>query len=1268
MQQTKQINSHPHPHQQQHHHHVPILPKQQPSISPRPPPTAHVNPNQYPLPFPPSPLTYQHYYQQQQQYALNQNSSNNNQQSVTTPPQGIFPAQTFTEITTKFGGSVQYRNRKSLGSEQEKLSSSSSSSHSDVIHHHHHNINSSSNNFSGGEKQRIQLGLHQQQQHHGIISTSAASNNIESSVVIIGESRRPTIANSINNNGKGSGEEMLIDSTPTPKVFTPRTTSSSMVKKEEHEGKKPLSISSFLSAQSGNPTASASSASRAPTSPRSNYINGVKTVSTAAVHRLKRLQQQIRSSDLHAINSSAQVLNYLKMVQQQQQAYIQQRMMLQSSSIPSLNISVNHIKNQLYNPNSVTPSSTATNAAANNNSQEYLPSTFIPSYQLDPTVDMMISNWENQIRQRQRQQKMQKYRVPNLRIPPQDFASNFMIDSSSSGGSSKGSHSDRSEAWMSARFASSTISSGRGTLSSGLGISPLNSPSSSCGTVSDCGVHYTADPNDLISPRIQHHSRHSHMLITAEQLSPEDGDNDDEDDEDGDTLMIDDSSPTAPNKVLPPISTLNLPPLNLLSISPSTGDHQQDHSKSCPNSVSNRESDQGIQTLFGSGSHKSVQPNPISLNNTPPVSHGTTYRPEGFITHRSHQQHYINNHHSNLTSSSGKQIHHQVHSTQRRVDSQHVESLISSTNVCPSPKRSNHQYHPYPLTSPRSKKKKVSTQDQPTEIESISFNFPPPPTSNPSESSSNEQVANQEEIQQRMSMQLFQAIFRHTPLPMFILNSKGKFMSVNHAFVNMLGYNQEDLFSNKFASEFVSNEHELMQQIHKCSHEGGLNNGVANQQHYSLSFKDYEGLEIQAENTIYVLRDVIMTVPAPQQLASGIQIKSCIITGIASNEEMGSNLSNSNTDNTIAMAYSLAKSLCYSWMKILEQNIGADQEHRMITLVGRSDDYLSEMRESLIKELGESFVKNIEIRIKVGDASDEDKIRKIVTEYDYDLVIACQPCGFVTTAEEGKSRQPVRRRDIKGTSFKQGEDKKVSPRRTNSTSSSSSSTDQDREIDNSFTNLTIIGEETIRQQFANIIQPTLNTILPAIKQANERGVINSPKHVVVGLVNEVDPTVSNHFVNEFALQLPRVVFTQISSLVNRSLSTETLFGNQTIRNQIVETDLPTKSQLVFQMINPITNMTDRRFNQSVSSTYQFSTSASTSSTSQNGKDKRSLTNPILPQFLDRIPSQISNQILKEIYKGIEVIDVNLPIRYASERFLSVLPHSIGQFTRTIFNL
>ncbi|KAF0984377.1 hypothetical protein FDP41_007554 [Naegleria fowleri] len=911
-----------------------------------------------PLPFPPSPYQIHQQQQKEQKYETTarvkfstmvdtsrSGGGGSSTISSSTPPQGL-PTQSLSEISNKFGGlSEQYRN-----SALQRSASSSSLLSKNVLTNHPHQPPHEHQN----SEESISIKKNRQEPRD--------SEQINEKVVVGSTTTQPqqeptpsSIASFLSSNGS-----KLQQSSQPQRSNIPNTTTTATA----------ATITTTTTTTTNNsllvPTSSSVSSSSSSSSTTNNGKVGTASASSStAIHKLKRLQQQIRSSDkdLHAINSSAQVLNYLKMVQQQQQAYIQQRLLLQSSSIPNLNVSVNHIKDQLYsNINNANSSNSSSNNNGDNGtdrssrSSSYLPSTFIPSYQLDPTVDMMISNWENQIRQTKQRQRMQQlYRrpIPNLRLPPHQDHSQYMIDSSSSESSSgMGSHSDRSEAWMSARFGASTLSSSSRVSTRSMGLSPLNSPSSSCSMMSDCTATANAntsfhDNSDflMISPHHQQQAQLSarstsnNSRLTAEQLSPED------EDEDGDTLMIDDSSPTLDhnkdsssnnNKILPSISKLNLPinlpPLNLLSLSNSNSISNLTDTTSCNNnmlsvqasSTSDMEGvkscpttpqhsaratlqenstspSSGIQQLFvnpfsstTSGSNTtfnfsasqpttlattSVQPNSISLNNNNTTllpshqqhtsvnnSHSSSYIPEGFITQRTYQQHHF--------SRNTKQIHHQIHSSQNmssRTRDNHLvnaESVINSNNnsICPSPKRPNQYHHYSHLTSPRSsKKKKLQESSEAANISDpsdvLGIDFIPDDSSN--------SVQPNEDIQQRMSMQLFQAIFRHTPLPMFILNSKGKFMSVNHAFISMLDYESEACFNGKNALEFVYSETDsisLMTQIQKSAIEGGMNNHSASttnsslvspQQHFKMNLKDSNGSHVQAENTIYVLRDVM---------------------------------------------------------------------------------------------------------------------------------------------------------------------------------------------------------------------------------------------------------------------------------------------------------------------------------------------------------------------------------------------------------------------------
>ena len=700
------------------------------------------------------------------------------EENQSNPLQGIFPAQTFTEIATKFGGSIQYRQKKNSTTNSASTSLSDSGSQSDSS---------------------------------PSVMTSLLANRMVESVAT--ERNVDVLGN--------------LQHVPSVMVTTP--------------------TSSMASASSSQPPttliATSSTTSVTSSNTGTSQMPPKSAKQTSAIYKLKKLQQRSSDKDLHALNSSAQVLNYLKMVQQQQQAYMQQRMLLQSNSTPNLNISVNNIKNQLYN----------TPPIERHPSQELL----LPSYQLNPTVDMMISNWENEIRQcqqRQRRQKLYGRPIPSLRLPPHtswpDPSSGLMIDSSSSGSSSMGS--DRS---MSARFGSgrSTLSARGGVLGGSSSVpSPLNSPttSSTCGmsdsgSTSANGRYYNVESNE-----IGHNGRPFMQLE-----SPEDED----DNEDEDALMIDEGEETT---ILPSISKLNLPinlpPLNLMSVDSTSSDTsipQQGH-HSCPTTPH-----QGIQQLFvNNNSAAKVQPNQIPLSSGQSGHH--YYRPEGFITHRSQHNpaNFFDHQQNSLLGQLGND-----HRQQQRV---HIEGMVTHRSPLASPKRSPRtQYHPYPMTSPRAKKKKsqheIGSESLPNLMNfdsGVVLSQPQRNTSPPDQ---------EDDLQQRMSMQLFQAIFRHTPVPMFILNSRARFMSVNHAFISMLGYSTEDEFTNKNAFDFVSSEREtytLMENIKQCALEGSNPNQMmasssnaqdSQQRKYTMTMRDISGSHITAEHTIYVLRDVM---------------------------------------------------------------------------------------------------------------------------------------------------------------------------------------------------------------------------------------------------------------------------------------------------------------------------------------------------------------------------------------------------------------------------
>ncbi|KAL9642454.1 hypothetical protein ABK040_011022 [Willaertia magna] len=596
--------------------------------------------------------------------------------------------------------------------------------------------------------------------------------------------------------------------------------------------------------------------------------NNVKPTSSSS--NTKFQQHQDPQNDLRALNSSAQVLNYLKNIQQQQQAFMQQNKLLQPP--PDINVSVNHIKNQLLTNNTTIVSS----------------NTYIPSYTLNPTVDMMIYNWEAKIRKEQQRQRLQKLRrpIPSLRLPPirDDNLSSSMLDSPSSGGS----QSDRTLTLRSLSSRTNGMSS-RST-------SPLNSPTSS--TLSSSSDLMIDDEEFTLKSRL-------------------------------DSALVD---------KLPSISKLNLPPFSLPHSSSSTCPF----SLSPQNNVINTENNGGNNSTSTSGEQGGIQHflqqqpytsgpfiNPISLNHnnnnnttsatsTTNTTHQYTYRPEGLLTSRYHHYYHPNNNngqqqqHFVFNGTVGNNNMYNNNKVEESTQSSIITSLISPrltrnggnkvhhnrTSPRSSPRNT---YHPYPspyhidgtsgVISPR-KKKKVSPpssssstnnttvidnnnnsstimQEQGSSSLHNASNDPTVAisTNNINTTSQQQPVGgivgsiSPEEQQHRMSMELFEAIFRHTPVPMYILNAKGYFTAVNQSFVSMLGFGLESEFVNKSAFGLViaeDNREELMGQIKVFAASETNNNMMAHQHRkYQVRMKDRRGTNILSENTVYVLKDVI---------------------------------------------------------------------------------------------------------------------------------------------------------------------------------------------------------------------------------------------------------------------------------------------------------------------------------------------------------------------------------------------------------------------------
>ncbi|KAG2392867.1 hypothetical protein C9374_009444 [Naegleria lovaniensis] len=434
-----------------------------------------------------------------------------------------------------------------------------------------------------------------------------------------------------------------------------------------------------------------------------------------------------------------------------------------------------------------------------------------------------------------------------------------------------------------------------------------------------------------------------------------------------------------------------------------------------------------------------------------------------------------------------------------------------------------------------------------------------------------------------------------------------------------------------------------------------------------------------------------VAVPTPQQY-SAQQIKSAIITGVGSQSEI---------------AKSLALSLCEQWRR------DASQDHKMLTLVGNDDRRLNQIREDLLRTLGEDYPKTTEIRVKVCSLNDEEKIRQVVTEYDYDLVMTCQEEKYTNAVERGSvvgqqpnlvkektsPRSTSPKRDVKGSSVngnRKGETNVPSSRSNEEASSSSSSTIT------SETSSTLninpeqvqypLNEDEIRSNYEFNIFGTLNTVLPAIRQSRERGLTDSPKHVVVvgnapsrrGIDQQIFG--SGPGFNSL-LELSKLV----EGEVRRSSLRSGLAGQKVDPN-----DFPNASQLVFQIVTPLIcqNLTStlgitfnewisRVFSESYSSrrvekrrqregVQQDVTSIDESSRegrrtlntdesvrnepqSQRGKD----------QSLSEIPVQVADEIMRGVYRGVDVIDVNSPVVYAALRLYNAIPISVQHIISTL---
>lgn len=436
-----------------------------------------------------------------------------------------------------------------------------------------------------------------------------------------------------------------------------------------------------------------------------------------------------------------------------------------------------------------------------------------------------------------------------------------------------------------------------------------------------------------------------------------------------------------------------------------------------------------------------------------------------------------------------------------------------------------------------------------------------------------------------------------------------------------------------------------------------------------------------------------VAVPTPQQY-SAQQIKSAIITGVSRSE----------------IAKSLALSLCEQWRR------DASSDHKMLTLVGSDDKRLNQIREEILRVLGEDYPKTTEIRVKVCSVNDQDKIRQVITEYDYDLVMTCQESETfrttrgVQTTEEGSilstvGQEPLKektsprsnapKRDVKGSSVN-GNRKGETP---TTNVSSSGRVNNDESISETSNALPIVpqqvqhplNEQDIRSQYELNIFGILNTILPAICQSRERGLTDSPKHVVV-----VGNVVPRYGPLQFFGAGPG-----FSSLLEFSKLIEGEVRRSSLRSglsgqKINPNDFPNSSQLVFQVVTPLIcqNLTstlgstfnewfNRVFSESYSSRRiqkrrqsgqgkgQRNTTTTNEEVTQIGEMTDVNTRSDVRreegknQLLSAIPIQVANEIMRGVYRGVDVIDVNSPLVYSALRLYNAVPVSVQNIISTL---
>lgn len=289
---------------------------------------------------------------------------------------------------------------------------------------------------------------------------------------------------------------------------------------------------------------------------------------------------------------------------------------------------------------------------------------------------------------------------------------------------------------------------------------------------------------------------------------------------------------------------------------------------------------------------------------------------------------------------------------------------------------------------------------------------------------------------------------------------------------------------------------------------------------------------------------------------------------------------------------------------------------KTVTLVSRNRSKLEKVQQELQKIVSESGVlssDSVHVIVRECDICDEKVIESIVTEVDYDLVI----CGAATNSQILAREMQI---DQKGM-----------------VTSTASNSD----------NVVIDEEDVLRKEFQVNINGTLNTILPALKQAKKlrNPQFHSPKQIAiisssVGYFGKLMGPygITKTFLFEFFRLMNFLI--ESTSMNGIQLLTESSSDQVRVFKEWTR-KFANSHQVSFHVINPA-GVIDTKMGESIRNLEQFPGSVH----AQNA----------------------ARRILNGLLQGQQVIDLSHPFMYVALRLLNALPLSAESLLTRVFQL